>query len=285
MFRSSVSSLRLFSCTFKKSKDGERMAKLWDLPEHDSNDMQVVMVFYKGFDMSTGHQIVDSRGPVPNMTPAREKKTIQDMAKIWVVLRLIPILFKQIPKSLKLSCRVPQFYYDQGERILLMGKMAKEPSLIFNNVRFKHLPSCDGARNNGIKKSKHEIIKILASEKDEKSIEDTDSSFRAEAGWLPAPKVDEPNGLLLEAGCDCANELPKGPDVKSKPPNAGFCPNMDDPPKGDDEATPNAVLEVAPKAGVESQKRAMMKQQKTTWILLVVVVAELIDNAMDEVKI
>ncbi|GJS26214.1 reverse transcriptase domain, reverse transcriptase zinc-binding domain protein [Tanacetum coccineum] len=30
--RSSVR-LRLFSCTFKKSKDGERMAKLWDLPE------------------------------------------------------------------------------------------------------------------------------------------------------------------------------------------------------------------------------------------------------------
>ncbi|GKD94924.1 hypothetical protein Tco_1374761, partial [Tanacetum coccineum] len=30
--RSSVR-LRLFSCIFKKSKDGERMAKLWDLPE------------------------------------------------------------------------------------------------------------------------------------------------------------------------------------------------------------------------------------------------------------
>ncbi|GJY74753.1 hypothetical protein Tco_0479184 [Tanacetum coccineum] len=73
-----------------------------------------------------------------------------------------------------------------------------------------------------------------------------DPKGELETSWLPAPKVDEPNALLLEAGCDCANELPKGPDVKSKLPNAGFCANMDDLPKGDDEAASNAVLEVAP---------------------------------------
>ncbi|GJR90308.1 hypothetical protein Tco_0214319 [Tanacetum coccineum] len=73
-----------------------------------------------------------------------------------------------------------------------------------------------------------------------------DPKGELETSWLPAPKVDEPNALLREAGCDCANELPKGPDVKSKLPNAGFCANMDDLPKGDDEAASNAVLEVAP---------------------------------------
>nr|GEW27565.1 hypothetical protein [Tanacetum cinerariifolium] len=39
----------------------------------------------------------------------------------------------------------------------------------------------------------------------------------------------------LHAGCDCANELPRGPDVRVDP-NARFCPNADDPPEEDDEA-------------------------------------------------
>ncbi|GJV98856.1 hypothetical protein Tco_1554108 [Tanacetum coccineum] len=59
-------------------------------------------------------------------------------------------------------------------------------------------------------------------------------------------RLDEPNRLLLEASYDCANELPKGLDVKSKPPNAGVFLNTDDQPKGDNEAAPNAILEAAP---------------------------------------
>ncbi|GKF12955.1 hypothetical protein Tco_0050881, partial [Tanacetum coccineum] len=36
-----------------------------------------------------------------------------------------------VTKSLKSSCRVAQFYYDQGERMLLMGKMTK----VLNHAR------------------------------------------------------------------------------------------------------------------------------------------------------
>nr|GFB34642.1 hypothetical protein [Tanacetum cinerariifolium] len=74
------------------------------------------------------------------------------------------------------------------------------------------------------------------------------------AGWLPAPKFDEPNGVLPKAGCDCVNELPKGLDVgvDPNPPNAGFCPNADEPVtwmKEPEPVAPKVVVGVEPNAG------------------------------------
>ncbi|PWA40575.1 Peptidase C50, separase [Artemisia annua] len=39
--------------------------------------------------------------------------------------RMVSNIASKVPKSLKSSCRVAQFYYDQGERMLLMGRMTK----------------------------------------------------------------------------------------------------------------------------------------------------------------
>lgn len=51
---------------------------------------------------------------------------------------------------------------------------------------------------------------------------------------------------MLPKGLDCVEE--------PKPPNAGFCPNTDEPPNGADEL-PKAVVE-APKAGEDEAPNA-----------------------------
>nr|GEV10749.1 hypothetical protein [Tanacetum cinerariifolium] len=52
---------------------------MYKCPTHDINNHQKVNIFYNGLG-SMNHQLLDSQGPIPGMTPVQELTTIQTMA-------------------------------------------------------------------------------------------------------------------------------------------------------------------------------------------------------------
>ncbi|GKC97689.1 hypothetical protein Tco_1167964, partial [Tanacetum coccineum] len=71
---------------FQKEPD-ETLYQVWELfkellmkcPQHYLTEMQEVILFYNGLDIST-RQILDSRGVIPTITAADAKTAIQEMA-------------------------------------------------------------------------------------------------------------------------------------------------------------------------------------------------------------